>query len=443
MNMDKIKVIKNRMQAGGLAVINHLKDVNISDLKYEVHLPLNDDDSKFLAEYLEKQLIMAKSKPQRFIKQRYDLIKNVVFWVKKYNKYKTFVDFTIYTHRNIQQSYDILCAYQTSLIDTWTVLAPYGYLWYGLDENNNPLFIKELFEDYDIEGYKLLEEIGKKPRQEIINAVNKYEKETDQVRVNERNIINVIYNMVGLINNKNEKYIFPYQNWFNHYHVNTNFPRVYKENDYYLELLDKRSNFLYSDGINIKCFNAGVFNEIYLKEEFLEDGMLLLYRVKDSIENKFTMGFIDFRDKYTFLAWKHAHGVFCDDNGKLNFKDGEYFSNKFLNFILEVYCYLTCDSFEQDVSRSIALKQLVNTEYNFILNEGQPGIYYDIKEEVENSSENVKGTGITSSFHKVKPHLRKGNASEMALANARLFGVIIKPGYTFVKPHTRGKKEGE
>jgi hypothetical protein len=208
-------------------------------------------------------------------------------------------------------------------------------------------------------------------------------------------------------------------------------------------LLDKRSNFLYSDGINIKCFNAGVFNEIYLKEEFLEDGMLLLYRVKDSIENKFTMGFIDFRDKYTFSAWKHAHGVFCDDNGKLNFKDGEYFSNKFLNFILEVYCYLTCDSFEQDVNRSIALKQLVNTEYNFILNEGQPGIYYDIKEEVENSSENVKGTGITRSFHKVKPHLRKGNASEMALANARLFGIYVPSGYTFIKPHTRGKKEGE
>jgi len=443
MNMDKTKVIKNRMQAGGLAVIEHLKNINISDLKYEVHLPLNDDDSKFLAEYLEKQLVMAKNKPQRFLKQRYDLIKNIVFWVKKYNKYKTFVDFTIYTHRNIQQSYDVLCAYQTSLIDTWTVLSPYGYIWYGLDENNNPLFIKEWIGNYDIEIYRLIDEIDKKPRQEIINAVDKYEKETDQVRVNERNIINVIYNMVGLINNKNEKYIFPYQNWFDHYHVHTDFPRIYKENNYYLGLLDKRSSFLYSEGINIKCFNAGIFNEIYFKEEFLEDGMLLLYRVKDSIENKYTMGFIDFRDKYIFSAWKHAHGVCYDDNDRLTVKGGEYFSDKFLNFILEVYCYLTCESFEQDISRSVALKQLVNPEYNFILNEGQPGIYFEIKEEIENNSESGRSTGTTRAFHKVKPHLRKGNASEMARANARLFGVIISPGYTFVKPHTRGKKEGE
>ncbi len=260
-------------------------------------------------------------------------------------------------------------------------------------------------------------------RYEFSLKIMDYEKTIDFMRINERNITNVIFGMIGLINDKNDKFIYPFKNWYDHMHVILDIPRIFKPTEYYLDLLDKRNYFLNTSGVEVKLFNTGLFKEVRFKEEFLEDGLIVLYRITDDGENKHSMGFIDLRDKYLFSGW-------------LNAQQGKIYHERFTNFILEVYCNLVCNIENND--SGLELKQLNNLNEIYQLHKDQPGYYVEVKENERGVS---KGIGVQKSWHRVSAHLRKGNASEMSKANARKYGVILKQGYTFVRPHERGKKE--
>jgi hypothetical protein len=421
--MDITKIKKYRLKAGAYAVLRELQDIKTEDLIFQLYLPVKDDDTRKLITFFEKQLILAKVDQERFMKTRYQQIQEKVQWIKKNNKYRLFADFSMYVMRNLDKCHNVLCAYQDMLMDVWTNLSPFETYWYGLDKNDKPLIMPSLYWAYDAELYDLLERHKKASLQEkliIEQRMLEYDLKTNPIAMNERNITNIIYAMIGLINEENQDFIFPGQNWFNHYEVVYNFPQKIHDNNYYLDLLDQRHYFLDPEGVIIQCFNTGIFKEIRFKEEFLEDGMLVLFRVTNE-EDKHTMGFIDLRDKFIYCIGTYAeeaHPIF-----------GSYKEN-FINFILEVYCLLTHDN------KITPLKFL--KEPNTTTDE--PAIYVYTKTTKSGSQRQGYKSGPRS-LHYVNAFLRRGNASEMAKANARLYGIIVPQGYTFVRPHWRGRKK--
>lgn len=243
--------------------------------------------------------------------------------------------------------------------------------------------------------------------------------------------------MLGMINSDNEDFIFPKEDWFDHYYVRTDVPRKYKDNQFYYDMLDRRNFFLSPEGVKIHCYNTGsLFKEIRLLEEFLEDGLLVLFRITN-IEDKHTMGFIDLRDKFYYCLGKHAHGIFeLDGKTQYDAGPGTIFSERIINFILEVYINLTCETYVQGKNSLVILK---SPEEACKLPPTQPAIFCEIKDAVE--TEKHSGKGKPKALHKVRPFLRKGNASEMQRALARKYGIILPQGYTFVREHWRGKRK--
>lgn len=444
--MDIREIKKYRLRAGAYAIIENLKRFEPEEIILNLYLPIKDEKTKHLVSFFERNLVLARINPDKFYKKRYKDIMQICHWIKKNNYYKLFADFSMYVIRNINQNYNVLCAYADTLMDVWVNLAPYGYYWYGLDNNDQPMYMKELFGPYDVPMYELLEYIElmkrknqftDKVKKSVLEKAKKIERETNHSRINERNITNILFMMMPLINPDNEDFIFPSCDWFDHYLVYTDFPRTYKDNKFYMDMLDKRSFFLAPEGVSVQCFNTGrFFKEIRFLEQFLEDGLIVLFRITN-IENKHTMGFIDLRDKFYYCLGKHATGAFnFKDEGIIIEHSGKLFSEKVLNFILEVYIHLTCDYYTKDVNSLVILSS--PNEANK-LHPKQIGIYCETRKEQEKEPIKKGLKSITKRLHKVKPYIRKGNASEIQRALARKYGVILPQGYTFVREHWRGK----
>jgi hypothetical protein len=336
-----------------------------------------------------------------------------------------------------------MIAYITTLMDVWTCIPPFGFLWYGFSNEGKPLFIKEPYGAYDVPSYEVWEQVKKLPKgssfaRKLLDKAIADELENEYMRSNERNITNTMYIMIGLINSDNADFIYPFQDWIDHTLLirDFNFPRQYKVTDFWLDLLDKRSFLLNSNGVIVECINCGrFFKEIRFKEEFLNDGLIVLFRVTDINQGKHTIGFIDLRKRFTYSVFKNA----------IDSKSGQCVHDEFINFILEVYCNLTCE-YEKDINdeESIALKRLKSLKDINTLNEGQPAIYCYAKESSNELEHNENHRNVSSKvLHHVDAFIRKANASEEAKANARHYGLILLQGYTFVRSHLRGRGKME
>lgn len=429
-NIQKEKVIANRLQAGAVAIKEALEYVAIEDLIFNIYLTIKDSDTKKLISFYESQLVLAKSNPKKFIDTRYTQVMEIVKWIKDNHKYRLFADFSMYIGRNFDNTKfrPIATAYITALMDTWASIN-YGAMWYGLDINDNPLYTENVYGNYDIPSWELLDKIYRDQKDPVKmakykKAIDKIDADTNFMRNNERNITNVVFGMIGLITEQNADIIYPFKDWYDHYSISLNLPRVYKPTEFYLNELRARTHLLASEGVVVHVFNAGMFSEIIFKEEFLVDGMVVLFKVRDLYQKKYTMGYIDLRNSYIYSCWRHTNRPeYCENFG---------------NFVLEIYSHLTTN-FEKNTNRLIALKQLESADEASELNNGQPGIYCEVHGEGDGASRH-RGKSVTQkTIHHVNAFLRKGNASEMAIANARLYGIITPQGFTFVRPHIRGK----
>jgi len=430
--LNSLEIKKRRAFVSGHAIVRKLEGIEPENLIFELYLPAKDEDTKVLIAFVEKQLVKAIINPDDFLKTRYKDVKKIISWIKANKKYKLFCDFSMYVSRNLQQNYNILCAYQDVLLNLWELIAPVGKYWYGLDENEKPLLMDQLYPDYDVECFKKLDEMKKikdpiKRKIKVLELVD-YDKSLDLMRFNERNIGNVIFNMIGLINKDNEDFIFPKDGWFDHTLPLSSTPRVFLETEFFLDLLDKRSYFIPTKGIILDCLNCGSIKEIRFKEEFLEDGLIVLFKFSLIKDGKSSMGFIDLRNRYFFSCWQTAN-----DEGMEAFE-------AIKNFILEVYCALTCEYEQQNSNDSVkileSLSELQDIEDNRPLL-----VVREIKKTKQEEKEFDKGQkqGTHRKYHSVRFHRRKGNASKYAKANARMYGIILPQGYTFVKDHSRGK----
>jgi hypothetical protein len=431
------KITEYRLQSGGYGVLDALKNIDIDKLIFTLYLPIKDEDTKHLVYFFEQQLLLAKLDKNKFLKTRHKKIKEIGRWIKENNKYQLFADFSMYIYRN----YDIndnakspvMVAYVTTLMDTWVNLAPFGKLFYGLD-NGNPLFTNEPYGAYDVPFYEVWEQIKKLPKgsplaRKLLDKTLMDELKIEYIRSNERNITNTMYTMIGLINSDNADFIYPFQNWIDHTLLIRDFPRQYKVTDFWLDLLDKRSFLLNSNGVIVECMNCGkFFKEIRFKEEFLNDGLIVLFRVTDINQGKHTIGFIDLRKRFTYSVFKNA----------IDTKSGQCIHDEFINFVLEIYCDLTCEYEKDDnENEAIALRRLKSLKDVGTLNEWQPAIYCYAKEQFESKGEHRQVSQKV--LHHVDAFIRKANASEEAKANARHYGLILPQGYTFVRPHLRGR----
>lgn len=92
------------------------------------------------------------------------------------------------------------------------------------------------------------------------------------------------------------------------------------------------------------------------------------------------------------------------------------------------------------VGRGKDRKLVVRKDYTFL-----PRFQYALETGTEKSETEIKRVRVTLSPHIVSGHFRKlhegWNASEQAKTHAEEFGLSLKDGYTFVRPHERGEIE--
>lgn len=398
--MKPTELVNYRLQNGALGIEKRLEDINVEDIVFELYLPVSDPETRQLVYFYEKNMLLAKLNSKKHFSEQPKHIREIVNWIRNGKRYRLFADFSMYVSRNIvDKNKWIIGSYESALTDTWINIAPYGKMWYGMD-GDTPLFMPELYGAYDAEAYELYKQRKIHPTEKFFKQVEAIDRKTEHDRINERNITNIVYSMISLINKANQDFIFPGRDWYDHVVVDTRFPRIAKPNEYYEGLFNQRSYLLDSEGITIQYLDSGLFKEIRFKEEFLADGMILLFRVTDQ-SDKHTMGFVDLRNGYMMTAWRFASPY--------------QYHKLFMNFVLEVYCNLTCGI-------DTGLGHMISVETK---DQGEPTGAHHL--------------GGHKAYHKVRPFRRKGNASEMSIANASRLGLVLPPGYTFVREHTRGK----
>jgi len=436
------KVKEYRINNGSYHLAQRIEPLSTEELIFSAYLPVREPKMKQLISFFEKHLVLAKIDPERFINTRYKETQDICKWIHKNNAWQLLVDFSSYVRRNITRGEkEVLHIYESLIIDTVNHLTPFGKIWYGM-EGGKPLLMKDFFGAYDVKCWEIHELIQQRNITEqqhlhYLEQLKAYDEENQVIRAQERNVTSIIYHMMGLMDKGNEEFIFPGTEWVDLTRIDYKLPRMYKENDFYEGILNERSFLLDSGGVIIQCFNAGMFKEVRFLEEFLEDGLLVLYRVTTQ-DNKHMMGFFDLRNFYFYSFWEHV----TTNDSTASLKVNE-FRVGFRNFILELYCHLTCE-FEKNLSNDEKLVHLKNPAEASTLASEQVGVYCKVFIEDEGESNGRSHHQVTQkAFHKVRPFIRKGNASEIAKANARKYGIILEPNYTFVREHTRGKNKEE
>lgn len=208
------------------------------------------------------------------------------------------------------------------------------------------------------------------------------------------------------------------------------FPRRWKETDYYLEKLKYRNYMLPAAGVTAMYTNAGDIKEIHYQEVFYNDEIVLLYRVTSETNGQHS-GYFHTKSQYFYSIYQGTDREDWHDNIK--------------NFVLENYMILTCD-YEIDRKKNYAIRQVDRFEREFHYPD-QPLVIYNYKHKEVKSS--VSGTAsrirkyvkedyqeeiITRSGYIRRLPLGQC-ASEEATQYAAELGLVLPAGRTFVRSH--------
>ena len=413
--LDFKDIRKSRTKLTAKVIVDLMKQIEIDDLIQSLFIQTDDAITREMLNGYEKQLILAKMKPEEFIRNLNLFYIDMAKYIKKNKLLKNFlilyyevfkkqhknaingsVIFSLYMNI-IPQQLEYLCPSETILCGAetngkvMTIRDPYPYIDYPpliLEKSKKPVNLENLKKEYKKLGYDI------NSQQDIEMLFNEY-----TLIANNTSLLSFLIdeNTVDMLS-------------FNRIHLT--YPIVmppYKMDDYISSYLNKRNRFLKNGEIEVSL-SAGEIRKIILKEVFLEGNLFLIYKIVNYKGLSYT-GAYDIQDDF-FVSPYSEYKEYTDLNESLK------------SLILETYIIYTTD-IDRDKTRFYELE--IKTS---------PMVEKDI-DTIRRHFKKYNKDNFSLALAEVNSYIRKlpngASASQEAIDNAKKYGIELKPGETFVK----------
>lgn len=409
--------LKLRTKSTAMRILGLVEGVEVSDLAESLFIYSDDELTREMLNRYEKQILIAKIKPEEFKRGLHLFFTDMAKYIKKNNLIKNFsflyyivckeqnenalsknVIFNLYVDM-ISQQFPYFCKNETILYGVETkgkpilVRDPYPYLDYPimvLEKYNigyNPNFLKKEYKKlgYDVKDVSELDFLFNK------YALTSTAIHTTSFLIDENTIDMASFNHIDL----SKPMDLPLINIGTYINVDN--------------YINERNRFLRNGEVEIDLV-AGDVRKIELKEVFFNNSLYLLYKITNSKNESYT-GLYDTKDDFFVSPY----------TGMSNEK---VLHDRLKYLILEIYIICTTD-IDKDLTRF----------YDFQMNIKKSPI-----KDVNNIKRYYKKytrDDLIKDLAEVNSYIRKlpigATASEEAIENARQYGINLKPGETFVK----------
>lgn len=448
-------VLRRRTISTGISITTGIPTMDFADFELGLYLSCKDPDIlEFVKEY-EKQMEEAMLKPDSFIKGLHSFFKRMADNIKEKKLYADFVDFFEFiikkTRSKIKQGHaSIFHSYMSLVLQQFSYLSekPSEQYCIGITDEGELLWKKSKFPYSDCGQYELESKLFRSSNskrkkfsanKEIQKAYGRYGYDVQNVDeielLNEtiRLYENNLYYMIPYISEDSICMLpdMPYNNvdWIE-------YPRIWKETEFYEQALQHRICTIPSGGIEASYSNAGDIKKIKLLEVYKDGRIVLLYRIWTPSGE--LSGYYDLRNGDFFSIYEDS----CLKGPHQNVK----------NFILENYYILTCEN-TITRKRNYAMRQVERLQGEFHYPQ-QPLVVFSYRNQYKKGNKCVKTSAKIyrrdeyimqkKSLAEYMRRLPKGQtASEEAIRAARNLGYDIPIGMTFVRPfqkHVRKKQ---
>lgn len=438
MNSNRIREL--RTQATAEIILSKIKNIDTDSLLGDIFVWTENGVAQKMIKLYEAQLILARLKSKEFASGLHNFYQKTAKFIIENNLKKEFVSFVYFIYSNLSQkektSNISLYCYLDIIMQQFNYFAEHPNIVYGLDTQNNWLIRKEPFPYIDTLFYDLPEEDRFIP-EKLFKVFRKYGYDVnllidiESLQANDQLITNILLIMSNFINEHTLDIIpeefYPVAHGFN-------VPRRVNPTKIYKEILRKKYYFLPNKGVKGIYYNSLEIAEIYFQEIFTENRIILLYKVTDKNGRGFS-GFYDNKLELFFSPWSDT------DRGKR-------FYNEIENFVLESYCYLTTNIEEKESELNLQKRLHVIKNNETEISTSLPKVKFMYRKEQSEKSGSSKDAyrvfdkkkykEVKMAFGARPRKLPAGaQASDEAIALARQYNYVIRPGETFVRPFER------
>lgn len=414
-NVDEKEIRKTRTKATAMTILDLVKDIEINNLIESLFVQSDDKFTRKMLKDYEKQLILAKLKPEEFSKNLNMFYTDMAKYIKKNNLLKNFLllYYMVFKsqYENALSNNVIFKLYMNIIPQQMDYLGKKENIVCGVDSKNKAILIRDPYPYIDYPAFIL----NKSNRQMNIDNLKKEYKKFGYT-IKSQNDIAMLFNECTLVSNSINLNSFLIDentiDMVSFNHITLSYPmNIPEENlsDEVLSYLNKRSRFLKNGEIDVNLV-AGELRKITLKEVFLEDSLFVIYKLTNHEGKSFT-GFYDVNDNFFVSPYTE-------------YSEHSYLHNAIKSLVLETYIICTTDI---DKSKTR---------------------FYDLKMEILKTVEKDVATiqrhykkynkdNLLLSSAEVNSYIRKlpmgATASDEAKENAKRYGIQLKPGETFVK----------
>lgn len=414
-NIDTKEMRKMRTKATAMTILSLVEKMEIEELIESLFIQSDDEFTRNMLKKYEKQLILAKLKPEEFNKNLNMFYSDMAKYIKKNNLTKNFLMFYYIVFKN--QNKNDLCKsnifklYMNIIPQQLDYLSSQEKTICGVDSKNNTILIRDPYPYIDYPAFIL----KKSNRQITIENLKKEYKRFGYDIENQKDIA-MLFNEYTLISNSVNLNSFLIDentiDMVSFNHITLSYPidiPMGTLNDYILSYLNKRSRFLTNGEIEIDLI-AGELRKITLKEIFLEDNLFLIYKLTNNEGKSFT-GFYDIQDDFFVSPYTE-------------YQEHSYLHNAIKSLVLESYIICTSE-IDKNKTRfydlQMNISKFVEKDVNTIKK------YY----------KKYNRDNLLLSSTEVSSYIRKlpigSTASDEAKENAKKYGIKLKSNETFVK----------
>ncbi len=436
------EIQKKRLKGTIRSITEKLENLEVEDIVKDTFVYTEDEFSRELLNKYEKQLYLAKLRPDEFSKGIYRFFQDTAKFIKENRQISRFYEFCyfIYSELKLKEDLnkDILFAYQDLLIQQMTHFYNERVI-YGIDNNGNALIANEVYPKFD---YALMELEKKFSRKDLIRMgqekvykilgklykkygynINSEEHEDIKYILEEQGITREMFQLTPFIGESTmdihaEPYFLDFIHGIDIREINIDREEL-KE-----KIRQRRKSVLPFEGLIAKINNCGIIDRVLFKERIYNNKLFLLFKIK-TLNREYTSGFCEIDRGVEFTVWSES--------------SGEVFHNNVLNLIIAIYYMVVFGERQIEDVRDIEIVNDFDEQKDNIEVILLEKVYSKEKGESEKRYKNMEEYLVDKS--EISCFVRKlpeGQvASKEAMERARKVGYILKEGETFVSPHKK------
>ena len=427
------ETFKIRTNSTALTVKEKLAGTSPEELITELFLHTDDPVAKELIKRYEQQLVLSLLDYEQFKKGLHRFFEDTTKFIKKEKLYRKFYEFCYFIFTELVEKKKNACianAYQDMLIQQ-TCYFMKEKMVYGISTKGKPFYRNEIYPKLDYPYNEFIKKHGKNANpsfEELQKSLKRYgynfEKPDEFLShvLNEQILGNMVYQMTFFID-ENYLDMFPFPYYFVTAGIK-DLPPMGHSTDFYKKGLKEKRYFLPPRGVKAFFRNAGDIKEVFFREKFVLNRIILLFKTK-MLDDRCVAGFFDNKYDHFFTPWHSTSGY-------------DKMHKPLENFILQNYFNLTTN---EKAESGLEIVDDINSH-----NKDNSVVQYISRD--EEKAETGKGQArvfnkedYEVSLRDINPFIRRlpvgARASEEAKKRAKELGYILGEGETFVSPHKK------